>query len=180
MEEDGEDKLKDKDMRKILIVILISLLPCFCSAQVVNEICGVKFGSTYAQAKEILERRFGEADATYSTQETLFFTDKTYAGVFFDGLLFQFQAGVFNKCVLGVYCKDATDAKNQRDYIAQKLSEKYELYHEIGSDKFKYYVGGTSPVDENEYGFMLHVNNVDGQWMAMLLYGPYNIVNEEF
>lgn len=166
-------------MKRILFaVFMLLLLPCFCSAQVINEICGVKFGSTYSQAKSILEKRFGEA--TISSQDEIIFVEKTYAGVYFDDLMFQFQAGVFNKCMMGVICKDATDAKNQRDFIAKKLEGKYELFEGIASDKFKYYLGGTSPVDGNDFGFLLHVRKLEDVWYAILMYGPYDIVKEEF
>lgn len=70
--------------------------------------------------------------------------------------------------------------KESKGFYCKKLEGKYELFEGIASDKFKYYLGGTSPVDGNDFGFLLHVRKLEDVWYAILMYGPYDIVKEEF
>lgn len=148
-----------------------------------TEICGVKFGEEFENAKSILENKFGREQA-YAENYELIFANKSYAGVWFDTLIFGFQSDgtntYFNKCVLCLTAKNAEDAKRKRDYLYQVLSDKYFMLSKIDTDKFKYYVGGTSPVNEDDFGFYIDVFHKGNFWSARLYYGPYNYVNEEF
>lgn len=183
-------------MKKILLAMLLLVSPIVCSAQYEEEvdsaaaeadyitsICGVEFGRDYRMTKMLLENKFGTA-SEYTTNSQLIFYDKTYAGVFFDRLIFGFQSDgkrtYFNKCVLCIDAKNAEDAKRKRDYLHETLSKKYFMVSDIGDDKFKFYQGGTNPLDIDSWGFLIEVIHFDDYWGARLFYGPYNYVHEEF
>lgn len=55
------------------------------------------------------------------------------------------------------------------------------MIERIGEDKFKYYLGRTSPLDNESYAFEIAVfKNDKNEWSAYLLYGPFDYINEEF
>lgn len=148
-----------------------------------TEICGVKFGEEFENAKNILENKLGREQA-YAENYELIFSNKSYAGVSFDTLIFGFQSDgantYFNKCVLCITAKNAEDAKKKRDYLYQVLSDKYFMLSKTDNENFKYYVGGTSPINEDAFGFYIDIFHKGKFWSARLYYGPYNYVNEEF
>lgn len=183
-------------MKKILLAMLLLVSSIACFAQYEEEadsvaaepdyttsICGVEFGRDYRWAKMLLENKFGAA-SDYTTNSQLVFDNKTYAGVFFNRLIFGFQSDgkrtYFNKCILCIDANNAEDAKRKRDYLYEVLSGKYFMTSKIGDDKFKFYQGGTDPLDIDSYGFMVDVLHFDDYWGARLFYGPYNYVQEEF
>lgn len=141
------------------------------------------FGTDFTTAKTFLTNKFGiESDNTENHE--LMFKDKTYAGVFFNYLIFGFQSDgkrtYFNKCVLCIDAKNAEDAKRKRDFLKSVLSEKYFMVSRIDDNKFKYYLGGSAPLDSENWGFYIDVYHEGSHWAARLFYGPYNYVKEEF
>ena len=149
----------------------------------VTRICGVDFGADFETAKTILENKFG-TESAYAENYQLTFKDKSYAGVFFDELIFGFQSDgkrtYFNKCVLCIAAKNAEDAKRKRDYLHSVLSDKYFMVARIDDNKFKFYNGGSSPICDGEWGFFIDVFHEGNLWYARLFYGPYDYVKEEF
>lgn len=153
-------------MKKSLLSLLLFLVPGFVFAQYdsleadtvageldyTTSICGVDFGTDFETAKTILENKFG-MESAYAENYELRFRNKTYAGVFFDELIFGFQSDsnntYFNKCVLCVEAKNAEDTKKKRDYLHKVLSDKYFMVARIDDNKFKFYNGGTSPLSNS-------------------------------
>lgn len=189
-------------MKKIFVFLLIVMISLSAHAQydtddyietdtvaaelgddVCREICGVEFGTDFETAKAILENKFGR-EVGYADRNWLIFTNQTYAGVFFNELHFCFQGDgrntYFNKCVLCISSKSAEEAKKNRDFLYKVLNEKYYMTSQIADDKFKYYLGGTSPTDEDRYGFEISIAKNKYDWKARVFYGPYNFVKEEF
>lgn len=184
-------------MKKILLSLLLFLASEFAFAQydsleadsVAGEldytasICGVDFGTDFETAKTILENKFGRESA-YAENYELRFRNKAYAGVFFNDLIFGFQSDsndtYFNKCVLCIEAKDAEDAKKKRDYLHKVLRDKYFIVARIDDNKFKFYNGGTSPLNDEDWGFFIDVYHEGKYWCARLFYGPFNYVKEEF
>ena len=92
-------------MKKILLLLLLFLAPGLAFAQYdsleadsvageldyTTSICGVDFGTDFETAKTILENKFGRESA-YAENYELRFRNKSYAGVFFDELIFGFQS----------------------------------------------------------------------------------------
>ena len=132
-------------------------------AQKVTEICGVKFGTSYEDAKRILENKYGKA-YKHSKQD-IAFKYKNYAGISFDTILFFFQSDGYrtymNKCVFILDAYTAKEAKEKRDRLYKRLSDKYYMYEEIDENGFKYYIGGVSPVNENNAAFIIDIVKLD-------------------
>lgn len=157
---------------------------------VIESICGVDFGACYEDAKTALVSKFGYYDSEASDRNMLIFNHKTYAGIQFDRLIFGFQwnrsRSYMNGCVMLVECKTAEDAKNRRDYLARVLSKKYYLDNDIDKNKFKYYKGGTSPTDYDDYGLFIDVLKYEAgvnpgyPYAARIYYGTYDYIGEEF
>ena len=161
-------------------------------AQRVTEICGVKFGTSYEDAKRILENKYGEAEYDYKhSKESLTFANKTYAGISFDTILFLFQSDGYrtymNGCVFAIDSNTAEDAKEKRELLYNRLSGKYYMDDSIDKNGFKYYIGGFSPINENDAAFSIDIVKYDADvakkynpYAARLMYGRYNYVKEEF
>lgn len=161
-------------------------------AQKVTEICGVKFGTSYEDAKRILENKYGEAEYDYKhSKESLKFANKTYAGISFDAIFFLFQSDGYrtymNGCVFAIDANTAEDAKEKRDGLYNCLSGKYYMDDGIDKNGFKYYIGGISPINENYAAFIIDIVKLDkdlakkyNPYIARLKYGRYNYVKEEF
>ena len=161
-------------------------------AQRVTEICGVKFGTSYEDAKRILENKYGEAEYDYKhSKESLTFANKTYAGISFDTILFLFQSDGYrtymNGCVFAIDSNTAEDAKEKRELLYNRLSGKYYMDDRIDKNGFKYYIGGFSPINENDAAFIIDIVKYDADvakkynpYAARLMYGRYNYVKEEF
>lgn len=163
----------------------------FKSKQVCKEVCGVKFGSSYDTAKEILQKKYGSPDILLSDENDIVYSYKSYAGVQFSKIMFHFQRNNYNsymnKCVMGIQCTTAQEAKERRDYIFSKVKEKYATWDEYTDDDgFKYYLGGISPLGgEIGSGFCVDIVKYDKpydgyNYFARIMYGDYNYLNEEF
>ncbi len=159
-------------------------------AQRVTEICGVKFGTSYETAKRILENKYGDAeyDSSHSKQ-TIVFKNKKYAGIYFDSIHFLFQSDGYktymNGCIFAIHVNTVEEAKKMRDFLHQRLSEKYYMEKGIDDNGFKYYFGGISPL-VNTSAFTIGIvkfseiaKNIT-PYAARLYYGPYDYVKEEF
>ena len=158
-------------------------------AQKVTEICGVKFGTSYEDAKRILENKYGEAYK--HSKQSIIFKYKNYAGISFDRISFLFQSDGYrtymNGCVFAIDANTAEDAKEKRDGLYNCLSGKYYMDEEIDKNGFKYYIGGVSPVNENNAAFIIDIVKLNkdlakkyNPYIARLKYGRYNYVKEEF
>lgn len=151
---------------------------------VCKEICNVKFGSNFRTAKKKLEMKFG-SERAYGDNELMLFADKNYGGIEFDFIEFTFQnngeKAYLNRVAFRINAKDLKDAKLKRDNLCERLKEKYKIVDDIDDNNNKYYLGGTSPTDNDEFGFCIGCEYDDAKtWYAYILYGPYNYVNEEF
>lgn len=155
-----------------------------------TEVCGVRFGSSYETAKEILKRKYGEPDYFETNENTIVYHYKSYGGMNFTFISFDFQRdGTFsymNQCVMGYECKTAEEAKEKRDAIWDKAKKKYPFCHwDIDDNGFKYYESGCSPLGGFGNGFIVDVVKLDKpyngyQYFARIMYGPYNYVKEDF
>ena len=166
-------------MKKILSIILF-FAPLFVNAQsdVINEVCGVKFGSSLASVKTILNERFGEI---YNEEEDmLMYSFQNYGGVEFHFLSFNFVKNgsrtYLNEVVLLTINKTKESAEEQKELIADAVRKTYSLTQLKDSEGNSYYGGGTSPLNPKQYGFYIRVsesNIKEYPWAAQLRYGPY-------
>ena len=63
----------------------------WASKQMCTEVCGVRFGSSYETAKEILKRKYGEPDYLETNENTIVYHYKSYGGMNFTYISFDFQ-----------------------------------------------------------------------------------------
>lgn len=161
-------------------------------AQIVTEICGVKFGTSYETANEMLENKYGRPEYDYThSKQTITFKHKSYAGINFDTIHFLFQSDGYrtymNGCVFILDANTAEEAKEKRELLYKRLSEKYYMEDRTDENGFKYYIGGISPVDVNDAAFVINIIKYNKElaklynpYAARLMYGTYDYVKEEF
>ena len=159
--------------------------------QVVKEICGIPFGSSYEESMRRLENKYGEPEY-YPNKTVISYKNKNYGGLDFDAIHFLFQSdGVksyLNGCVFIIEAKSLTDARKKRDMLYNKLLEKYIIVPSTDNNGETIYLGGTSPVPNAEsFGFSIEILKYDSKvakssipYAARLMYGRYNYVKEEF
>src|SRR5574344_506820 len=143
---------------KKLFLLFILMLSQNSFAQ--TSIAGVKFGSSYETAKQLLISKFGEPDLIDAN--SIMFCNKMYAGETFNGISFGFirdGAGnsFLNSCVLVEDAKTLKDAIEFRDQLASVIGKSYEIDTLYDSENTKYYRGGVSPVDSTKYAFLIDV-----------------------
>lgn len=158
--------------------------------QTVKEICGIPFGSSYLTTKGMLENKYGYPD--YNPDKTVItYSKKTYGGITFDNIHFLFQSdgihSYFNGCIFVLSAKSLGEAKTKQKMLYEKLSEKYNMYDETDRNGNLYYIGGYSPISNDEAGFSIDIMKFDSEiakdfypYAARLVYGRYNYVKEEF
>lgn len=156
-----------------------------------TEVCGVRFGSQYETAKEVLRNKYGSPSILDTDENKICYKFKSYGGIFFSYIIFYFQRSennsYMNKCVMGIDCRTAQEAKEKRDYIFSKVREKYGSWDEnIDENGFKYYESGISPLGGGiGSGFCVDVVKYDKpydgyKYFARIIYGPYSYVTEDF
>ncbi|MBR2777343.1 MAG: hypothetical protein IKD75_09620 [Prevotella sp.] len=155
--------------------------------QTVKEICGIPFGSSYENTKEVLENKYG-SPSIFSDKTKIYYENKSYAGIFFDDIIFLFQSDGYksylNGCVFILEASSLKDAKEKCDILYRKLRIKYDMEDGIDDNGNKYYIGGHSPVPFDGFGFSIEILKYDNKarvpYAARLMYGRYNYIREEF
>lgn len=153
------------------------------ASQKVTEICGVKFGSSYDDARQKLTNTLGEPDISTSNS-SIFYRDKTYEGIVFNSIYFLFtndaQTSYLASCVFYFNADTEEEAKKTFNALYEKLSQKYSLTQsENPVESIECYQGGASPIDDDK-GFSLSLNQLlESRFSVLLCYGPYEYVGEE-
>lgn len=157
--------------------------------QVVERICGIEFGTSYGEAKRMLNNKYGTPDVDDYDKQLIVYKNKKYAGIDFDFILFHFEndgnTSYMNGCLFSISAKTTAEAKQKREMIFNKLNEKYYMKSEVDETGFKFYYGGISPLSEGPVIFLNIIKNKKdtyncGLYSVQLLYGPFNYVKEEF
>ncbi len=175
------------DIRRLFLSLVFSFLALcsFAQDEVCREICGAKFGDSYTNVKNILERKFGEPNSWDIDKTSIVYRGVSYGGVYFTTVYFDFQYSsggfsYFNRCIMVSEVKTAKEAISQRDIIKTALARKYKIYEATDDKGFKCYGGGESP-QQDDFGFCIDVIKYnDGTYGARLDYGPYKYIDEEF
>lgn len=155
--------------------------------QTVREICGIPFGSSYEKTEEILDNKYGKP-SVYSDKTTIIYDNKSYAGIYFDKIMFLFQSDGYksflNGCVFILEATSLSQAKDKRDLLYEELRWKYDMKEDVDKNGNKFYYGGHSPVPYDGLGFCIDIIKYDNRtsipYAARLMYGRYNYVKEEF
>lgn len=168
-------------MKKLLFALLFCVVSLCSFAQ--REVCGVSFGCSYGTAKSALQNKFGVCD--YSDNNEITYYNKTYGGIFFNRLIFEFQYDSYgrsylNSCIMGCDYSSLSEAKSRARYFALKALSKYRMEECISNKGANYYIGGTDPTNPSEYGIMVYIVTLKKGYGAAIAYGPYNYVQEDF
>ena len=174
-------------IRKLFLSLTFSLLAlcAFAQGEICREICGAKFGDSYTNVKNILERKFGEPNSYETDKNGIVYDNISYGGVFFSTVIFDFQYSslnysYFNRCIMICNENDANAAIRRRDNIKRILERKYIIYEGTDGNGFKYYAGGKTP-QQDKYGFTIDILKYkDGTYGVRLDYVPYKFIDEEF
>lgn len=162
-------------MHKKLLLAAMLMFSAMSYANVTAEISGVKFGMNYAEASKQFETQFGLPIAITPTQ--IAYKNKEYMGLKFQDVVFNFQKNqegdtFLNEARLTIKSSTRTQAQRWVEMIAKKLKEKYPgMTWDLEDDGTKFYKGGTSPVN-NSYLFTVYMYRFQGQYLAVLRYGP--------
>lgn len=163
----------------------------FLNTQLITEICGVEFGTSYETAKQLLEYKFGDSEYDFEhSRQSISFKNKSYAGFIFDDIHFRFQSDgrntYLNDVIFIIIAKNSDEAKKKRDMLRDRISQKYYLEKGTDDNKFTYYYGGVSPLKDSMglsidiIKYSAEIARIYGQYGVRLRYGPYNYVREEF
>lgn len=155
--------------------------------ETVREICGIPFGSSYETTKEVLENKYGTS-SILSDRNRIIYNNKSYAGIFFDEILFLFQSDGYksylNGCIFILESTSLIQAKEKLALLHRTLSRKYEINEIIDDNGNPCYFGGHSPIPFEGIGFCIDIIKYDNRltipYAARLMYGRYNYVKEEF
>ncbi len=155
--------------------------------QTVKEICGIPFGTSYEQAKEILENKYG-SPSVFSDKTTISYPNQTYAGISFDDIIFLFQSDGYksymNGCVFILDASSLSMAKEKQNLLYRELRLKYDMRESVDENGNIIYIGGYSPIPYDGFGFSIDILKYKDRssipYAARLMYGRYNYVKEEF
>lgn len=168
--------------------------------QQVKQICGINFGISLPQARQILYNKFGEPIYDPYGSNRLSFKNVKYAGISFDSIHFLFQSDgrqtYFYSCIFIKEAKNKKDIQPILNLYKELLSKKYTLSEVVGELGFLDYGGGVSPLwcgspfelldnltaihtDVIEYDSNV-VDTFGNRYGVRIIYGPYNYVDEEF
>lgn len=170
-------------MKRIIIPLILLFSVYVSYAQ--NVVADIEFGKTsIEEARPQLIYKFGEP--VIDEDEILIFQNVTYCGVFFDRVMFFFQRSTscnyFNKCwFIRTNLKTAAAAKDIREKIVNKISDKYDVKSKINSQGLKEYYVGVSPTDSTKPYFKICANKFsNNHFSASVEYGPFDYVKEGF
>ncbi len=172
-------------MKRIALIFCLSFSLVMCKAQVVNEVCGVKFGDSYENCFSILNRKYGTYSKEGSDKQRMLYENISYAGEFFDLAWFEFEydsnSSYLSGCLLCVICHGTKETLKVYHRLRDLLAQKYELTPKKNEYGLTYYWGGTSPVCDSRFAFCLDATARGNETFAVILsYGPYDYVGEEF
>lgn len=168
---------------KTRVLFFMLFLPLMASAQdkVITEVAGIKFGSSYAVVKDKLERLLGPlANNEYNKiNDAIYYEDVSYQDYTFDVMMMKFaqKRDVTLLDYVSFISMFATqsEASQTMDKIADSLSKSHTIYQLDNG----YLAGGISPLDKDDYGFLLFVKETSTgskdryPYSVILKYGPY-------
>lgn len=173
-------------MKKLLTTIILILCCTYLQAQP-PSVAGVQFGTTYEQAKLILDKRFNGGEESYQLEkDALYYYNVEFAGEKFDIVCFHFETDVKRSYLSGVnFSKvfkrsEGKEATNMQNRLYERYKKKYEFRWETdGNDGHKRYVLGRNYFD-NDKGFVVIVTTKGkGKRYTNVLYICNGFVNTQ-
>lgn len=174
---------KFKIVQKLLLTaLLICTNPMFSYGQkdVVKEVCGAKYGSSYKQVLLALTKSLGIPDS-HTGNESIKYYNHNYKNIPFDEMAFYFlpknkynpnSPRVFNYAQFFYVCSTKEESIRVCAQISQKMSEVYNVETKDNRGMPAYY-GGTNPKNDALYGFsILSIEGNDGTFYSALTFWP--------
>lgn len=180
--------MKDLYSRKYRLVqklLLVTLLICtspissFGQKDVLKEVCGAKYGSSYKQALLALTKSLGLPDS--HSEESIKYCNRNYMGISFDEMIFYFlpknkynsnSPRVFNYALFIYACTTREESIRICAQIAQKMGRLFEIETKEKGGMPAYY-GGTNPQNDALYAFsILSIEGNDGTFYSALTFWP--------
>lgn len=134
-------------MRRILLLMFVALSFHMYGAVPPSGVCGIKWGSSYEEAKRILADKYGKA-SLYSSANTIEYYDISVGGINFENCDFYFQRENTSTWFYGAVFSSHYEmdrkayAISKLEYINKVLSEKYDdgiiKREKDGSDTYLY------------------------------------------
>ena len=165
-------------MKNLLLVLV--LLPVMAKAQVVNSVCGVKFGSSYSTVVMSLKNVYGMTDESFYQKERIIYCGKTFENVLFDALVFYFVGTdtnrQFNKAKFNASYATWDEVFDMREKLVSSLGKSVEIKRIKDDEGYVTYWGGLSPTDRSKYAFQIYISEGDGKYpyTLNLEFGPYD------
>lgn len=152
-------------MKYSVLIIILSLISILAKADI-PIVCGVQFGSSYSQAKSILDNKFNGGKDSYQLDENIItYNDITFAGEKFDYVDFVFTSDGnrsyleeihFYTCYI---LSDSKYAKAQRDRLFNVFKEKYEYrWTDTDENGYKGYILGYNPFIKSKGLILIETN----------------------
>lgn len=170
-------------MKRVLLFLMCLLSICVYAQKVCYGVCGVSFGQSYYNVSNVLRAKFGNPDRCDKNE--IVYYDKTYGGVYFSRIMFNFQydgsgRSYLNSCIMGSDCKTLKEAVSRAKYFAYGVLTDYDMIEREGDNGIHYYIGGVDPTNNNRYGVAIGVVNTVNVIGVGINYGPYDYVSEGF
>lgn len=148
-------------MKKLLTIIILILCCTYLQAQP-PTVAGVQFGTSYEQAKPILDKRFNGGDVSYQLEKNrLTYYNVEFAGESFTYAEFDFQVNALNTYLSYVTfyksysLSESALAKGKRDRLFAEYCKKYPFrWERKNEDDYKYYVLGNDYFN-SDLGFIV-------------------------
>ncbi|MBQ9558749.1 MAG: hypothetical protein IJV08_02030 [Bacteroidaceae bacterium] len=151
------------------------------SAQVVNSVCGAKFGSSYSQVVVSLKNVYGMTNKSFYQEDKIMYFGKTFEGIFFDSLNFHFigtdSNRQFNEAHFVASCETEEEARDMREKLIASMSKTFQIKRIQDDEGYVTYWGGLSPTDKSKYGFQIYISATgldEYPYTLTLSFGPYD------
>lgn len=141
------------------------------SAQQVEKVGTVALGLPYAEALSAIKAEFGEPQSV--SDEQVVYGKRTFQGMAFDELKFQFRNGKFNQARFFAKAGGKAAAQKKMEEIANVMKKAGDLSRDVEDDMSWFYKGGRSPLGIGHL-FTIFTYAKQGAYGAELRYGPVN------
>lgn len=154
---------------KRIVLLLLMLLSLTANAQGIGD---VRFGSTHQEAMKNITALFGQP--VNVSPDQCFFTNRTFMGMQFDEVHFNFQKGKLTEARFFKKQKSKHAAKSGMKELNDTLTKVYPTTMDLEDRTTPFYVGGASPAGFGHL-FTIFVSPRNGAWSTQLRYGPFKM-----
>ena len=159
-------------MKRMFFLLMLMPVMVWAQDDVINEVCGVKFGSSYESVID-LDGAIGELDIEQSDKNRLLFWDVMYRDVFYSYAFFTFTYKGGNSYLDEVAFHKGCDSIEEARVFRWWIATTFGLQTDFDDDTIK---GGRSPRDPKAKGFFIYIKRGIIErlpYEVVVRYGPY-------